>query len=717
MNNNTANFASFVPSYLPPFNGEAELSVLRALMLNPDAYEFIKTKDLPPEAFFIPAHRNIYQAICALKERSCPADLMHVQSYLLDHKIYESVGGNDKLVEILSGMDPSIKLDRYVDLLIDKLIRRQLIKSLNDQLEQVYTSNISTDALLTFVKEEMDKATHSRHLYKSEREYLIEQGRKLIDAVRNVELTVDRPDDRAYLLQMLANKHDGWNAKGLKDLYYKSLVAEENEPIMTIEEAMERFGDDVNEWLLHGFLPKGKTVLLHAHPNVGKTFLAYKFIYHLVTGLNWEGFPVSASSRKCLIVQADETGSDMLKKLADIGIEKGMPIGIKTKWTVDHIQQLRKEIIEGGYEVVLIDSLTAVSRHSCISENDTEYARPILLLRDIAQETGATIILTHHSNSDDKSRGTKAITAAVSEVLHLKRPDNQNDLSAPERTLLIEKSRSSSVGRRYALQFNYEDNQLRCLGKEGEEPMTMKTKDKIVNFLSENAGKMFETIEIQDHISGSWNHVRTTVAELANEGVINRKKKDSDKRAYLYYLEYCDLRSQVYNKDHVKDHVCKPQRDGVLENRDPGSEKNGFHDNGEGKKKPENGRSHDHVTPEAKQDKEEANDPLSDLSHSSPSFFGDLKNVGSVNLLNRNDNGSHAGTNYNNNFADNHSLAKFKKGDRVVYVGDHPALKNKELVISQIHPESLLDFYYSCTDPAKPKGFTPRIKEDDLKSV
>ena len=64
-----------------------------------------------------------------------------------------------------------------------------------------------------------------------------------------------------------------------------------------------------------------------------------------------------------------------------------------------------------------------------------------------------------------------------------------------------------------------------------------------------------------------------------------------------------------------------------------------------------------------------------------------------------------------------HSLAKFKVGDRVKYLGDHPALKNKELMISQIHPESIVDFYYSCTDPAKPKGFTPRIKEDDLRNV
>ena len=714
MNNNTANFASLVPSYLPPFNAEAELSVLRALMLNSDAYEFIKVKDLPPEAFFIPAHRDIYQAICALKEKGCPADLMHVQSYLLDHKIYEKVGGNDKLVEILSGVDPSINLDRYIDLLINKLVRRQLIKCLNDQLEQVYTSNISTDALLTFVKEEMDKATHSRHLYKSEREYLIEQGRKLIDAVRNIELTVDRPDDRAYLLQMLANKHDGWNAKGLKDLYYKSLVAEENEPIMTIEEAYKRFGDDVNEWLLHGFLPKGKTVLLHAHPNVGKTFLAYKFIYHLATGVNWEGFPVSASSRKCLIVQADETGSDMLQKLASIGIEKGMPIGIKTKWTVEHIQQLRKEIIEGGYEVVLIDSLTAVSRHSCISENDTEYARPILLLRDIAQETGATIILTHHSNSNDQSRGTKAITAAVSEVLHLKRPDNQNDLSAPERTLLIEKSRSSSVGRRYGLQFNYEDNQLRCLGKEGEEPMTMKTKEKIIDYLTKNPNVPFEATELSERLNVSNNSIRTMASELATEGVISRSRKWNN-QPYQYFVNFADHKSNRSASDQRTDQPANVCTEGNCGSTDRRSAKNGFRNGFEGEEKTENGRSHDQPTTESSQDKQYVADQPTDPRRSSPIFFNDLQCEGSVNLGFEDLNGTTNNYVQHIDSATHHSLAKFKKGDRVQYVGDQPALKNKELEIYKVHPTSCFDFSYTCTNLTKSNELTPQISEDSLR--
>lgn len=718
MNNNTVNFASLVPSYLPPFNAEAELCVLRALLLNSDTYIYVKPR-LTPEAFFVPAHREIYQAICELKEQGKSADMMCLQSHLIDRKKYEKVGGKDKLVEIMSGMDSSVYLDRHVDLLIDKLVRRQLIEHLHNQLENVYTSDLSTDKLLTFIEEEMDKATHTRYRYKSEREYLIERGRRLINAVREIELTVERPDDRFYLLQDLAKKHD-WNPKTIIDLYYKSLIAEENEPIMTVEEAMEKFGDDVNEWLLHGFLPKGKTVLLHAHPNVGKTFLAYKFIYHLATGINWEGFPVSASSRKCLIVQADEPGGDMLRKLTDIGIEKGMPIGIKTKWTVDHIQQLRREIIEGGYEVVLIDSLTAVSRHSCVSENDTEYARPILLLRDIAQETGATIILTHHSNSQNQSRGTKAILAAVSEVIHLKRPDNQTDLTAPDRILLIEKSRSSSVGRRYALLFDYENNLLKCLGKEGEEPTTMKTKDQIIDFLSRNAGRAFETIEIQDHISGgaSWNHVRTTVAELANDGVINRKQKPSDKRAYLYYLEYCDPQKAGSHRDHVEDHVYDQGSEGVLDYYDPGSQKNGFRNGTQEAEKTKKGGSQDHNPLKSLQSKANKRDPQCDPHQSSPNFFGDLKNVGSVNLLAKNDHNDHAATNYGNKFQNcNHSLAKFEKGDRVLYVGDQPAYKGKEFLIAQIHPESCLDFYYSCTDPAKPKAFTTRIKESDLREV
>ena len=247
--------------------------------------------------------------------------------------------------------------------------------------------------------------------------------------------------------------------------------------------------------------------------------------------------------------------------------------------------------------------------------------------------------------------------------------------------------------------------------------MTMKTKDKIVNFLSENAGKMFETIEIQDHISGSWNHVRTTVAELANEGVINRKKKDSDKRAYLYYLEYCDLRSQVYNKDHIKDHVCKPERDGVLENRDPGSEKNGFHNNGKGREKTKMPGSQDHKAVKDAQSKQNATDPQTDPRRSFPNFFGDLHPQGSNNfLIGENTNNTVNGT-YQENHLARHSLAKFKKGDRVKYLGDQPIHKGKTFEVTKIYKESFCDFSYICVDVTKPKGTTVRLQEDKLKLV
>ena len=355
---NTENFASSALYYFPPHNGEAEISVLRALMQNLDAYAVVKNL-LTKDAFFIPAHKDLYQAICELREQGDPADFLNLETYLSDRKKLEKVGGRQKLFEIITGVDPSPNLDNYAKLLIHKQVRRQLIEHFNEQLEHVHQSPLATDALLAFLEEETQKATNSRYRHKSDREYMIQKGRKVIEEVRDIELTVDRPDDRAFLLQELKWKYNR-SVNELKDLYYKSLIADENEPIMTVEEAIQRFGDDVNEWMLHGFLPKGKVVLLHSHANVGKTLLGYNFIYHLATGTNWEGFPVTASSRRCLIVQADEPGSDMLKKLADRGIKKGMPIGIKTRWSVDHMQHLRREIIEGGYEFVLIDSLTAV---------------------------------------------------------------------------------------------------------------------------------------------------------------------------------------------------------------------------------------------------------------------------------------------------------------------------------------------------------------------
>lgn len=516
-------------------NIEAEESLLGCILMDPNTIDRVHA-DLPIEAFFVKAHRLIYAAALELRELEQPVDLMTVTTRLRDKKMLDQAGGTLKLAQLVERTVSSVNADRYAALLIDKYVRRQVIALSYDLGYYAYEfQDNSTTEFLEQIEEKVKTVVNSQYRYGSSEEFKYRQYRKIIDEVRKLELGISKPGFRAFMFYELAAKYK-MNPKKLEDIYFKSLVDNENEPAMTLQEAIDKYGGQVREWFLHGFLPKGSTVLLHALGGVGKTRLAYNFMYHLMTGQNWEGFPVTAPQRRCLLVQTDESPSDMLVTLEERGIQSNMPIRLKTRWTVDHIQYLKREIEEFGAELVIIDSLTSISRHSLFSENATEYARPVLMLRDIAQELGCTIVIIHHQNSQGTSRGTKAIFNSVSEVYSLKRDPEFNTPTAPERVLSIEKSRSRRSGS-YKLRFNREDGSLSCWGKEGEEDNSpaIKTKDLIVQLLADHPNTPLEAIEVHNQIGGSERHIRRCLFELAQDGLISRKRKWANK-AYQYFL-------------------------------------------------------------------------------------------------------------------------------------------------------------------------------------
>ncbi|MGF1481264.1 MAG: DnaB-like helicase N-terminal domain-containing protein [Cyanophyceae cyanobacterium] len=452
-----------VLDYPLPSSIDAEESVLGGLLFDREAYSRVKDI-LVPEAFLLKDHQEIYKAICHVAEEKQVTDLITVTNYLVERKKLDKIGGASKLAHFIDRCVSAANIDNLARLLIDKMLHREAI-GLGAEIQKVgYTFAAPVRDFLQKIEALTHRVTQSRHRYSSSDEYAIEQCNKLVAEVQRIELEVDRPDHREFLLQELANKHNRRDVNALKNLYYKSLIAQENEPSMPLEEAIAKYGYDVNKWLQQGMLPVGKTVLLHGAAGDNKTTTAYNFVFHLATGTHWGNYSVTKDSRRCLIVQTDEAPSDMLRKLANRGIEGGMPIRVKTKWTVDHMQHLRKEIIEHGSEFVVIDSLTSVSKNSLISENDAEYARPILMLRDIAAETGATILILHHDSKEKQSRGSSAIVASVSEVLHIMRDPQDNDLNSTVRLLIHEKSRSRCLGAT-KIEINTEDFSVTCHGR------------------------------------------------------------------------------------------------------------------------------------------------------------------------------------------------------------------------------------------------------------
>ncbi|MHC5832849.1 MAG: DnaB-like helicase N-terminal domain-containing protein, partial [Nostoc sp.] len=62
---------------LPPQNIEAEEAILGGIMLDPEAIGRVSDR-LIPEAFYISAHKDIYQAVQRLHYSGNPSDLLTV---------------------------------------------------------------------------------------------------------------------------------------------------------------------------------------------------------------------------------------------------------------------------------------------------------------------------------------------------------------------------------------------------------------------------------------------------------------------------------------------------------------------------------------------------------------------------------------------------------------------------------------------------------------
>ena len=131
-------------SRLPPSNIEAEESILGGILLDPQALDRIDN-DLHPNAFYVPSHRQIYQAVLKLKEASEPADLMTVTSWLRDQGLLEQVGGTGKLAQLVERTVSAVNIDRHAALVMDKYQRRQLISAAHQVLEWGYDTTIELE--------------------------------------------------------------------------------------------------------------------------------------------------------------------------------------------------------------------------------------------------------------------------------------------------------------------------------------------------------------------------------------------------------------------------------------------------------------------------------------------------------------------------------------------------------------------------------------------
>lgn len=538
----TENRSSFETDYnykLPPCNVDAEEGILGAALVDPNIIDTYKLDEyLAPGDFYIGSHEKLWRAFLNLKKQGKSTDLATVADYLEAKGKLESMGGLGWLATLVERTVTSVNSDRYARLIKEKAVRRQLIALCNDFGQRAHDHYLELPQLLETFEEEAQTLTRHPNIDNAETAK-DKEFQTLIDQIKKIMLEVADPARREWELCKLSKKAK--ISKGdLATLYHKSLIKNNNGKSLTISELKEQYGNEVQEWLIHGWLPKGSVSLLHARGGTGKSLLSYDFAFHLAVGEDWNKYPVLDKS-KGLIIQSDETEADLVSHLNARGIDETFDIKFKTEWSIDYIPQLYEEIKREGYDWVFIDSLTSVSRVSCVEENGVEYARPILQLSQIASELNTHLLLLHHSNkADGSARGSTAIEAAVSQVIKLDRDPKK----AHDKTLRIAtftKSRSRRPGS-YEIRLNPDNpDGIRNywtveseIDAADELNLDGTWKDKVIGFLKANPNTPFEIREINEEIGGNQNTIRKVVGALANERAIN--SLDRGKKPNLYFL-------------------------------------------------------------------------------------------------------------------------------------------------------------------------------------
>ncbi len=146
---------------LPPQNIEAEEAILGGILLDPEAISRVSDR-LLPEAFYISAHKDIYQAAVRLHAQGKPTDLLSVTSWLTDHEILARIGGRNKLATLVDRTVSAVNIDALAGLVMEKYLRRQLIKAGNEIVHLGYETETELPVVLDQAEQKVFGVTQER---------------------------------------------------------------------------------------------------------------------------------------------------------------------------------------------------------------------------------------------------------------------------------------------------------------------------------------------------------------------------------------------------------------------------------------------------------------------------------------------------------------------------------------------------------------------------
>ncbi|MBL8989423.1 MAG: AAA family ATPase [Gemmatimonadetes bacterium] len=177
------------------------------------------------------------------------------------------------------------------------------------------------------------------------------------------------------------------------------------------------------EWLVPGWIPRGKLTVVEGQPGLGKSTLLIDLVARLTRGESWPGCP-SIGPRHALYLSAEDDAADTIRPRLDAAGGNAALVGMLVGGVLtdgdrrmdfdidlahlDGLAALEDAIEQEQAGLVVVDVFVAFLGGGVDSYRDQDIRRVMRPLSEVAQRTGAAIVLVRHLR---KATGGGAIAA------------------------------------------------------------------------------------------------------------------------------------------------------------------------------------------------------------------------------------------------------------------------------------------------------------------
>ncbi|MCY4000165.1 MAG: replicative DNA helicase [Bacteroidetes bacterium] len=146
---------------VPPQAIDVEQYVLGSMLMDPKSVS-IASSILPADAFYLPKHTAIYEALLDLSNKNQPTDLITVSERLRSQKQLEMIGGIPYLAELTDRISTSANTERHARIIIEKSLLRKVIGSMSKRITEAYDPSTDAFDLLDEAESDLFKISHSQ---------------------------------------------------------------------------------------------------------------------------------------------------------------------------------------------------------------------------------------------------------------------------------------------------------------------------------------------------------------------------------------------------------------------------------------------------------------------------------------------------------------------------------------------------------------------------